>query len=278
MPAINIDPCTASVTPLECYFGGTLLSTATGYYWDVNGQVWLVTNWHVVTGRHPVTGEHQSATAGEPDLLKIDTFAGRNLNRRGQAVIKLRDDDGAPTWREHARWRSAADVVGIPLGEIGQHVIPLNTMPQLDAHVSVGNDVFVLGYPRGIGPERLAIWKRASIASEPDIDVDGCPLLLVDTATAKGMSGAPVIHRFRDLAREAGGSMIMGGDAFHLLGTYAGRLAGDSLAEVTLGRVWKARLLEEIARSGVEGSREPRSEATLFDFSNFTVGSLSLSG
>ena len=54
--------------------------------------------------------------------------------------------------------------------------------------------MFVLGYPKGIsGGRGFPIWKRASIATEPDIQHDGLPKLLVDTATREGMSGAPVV-------------------------------------------------------------------------------------
>lgn len=58
----------------------------------------------------------------------------------------------------------------------------------------VATDVFVLGYPKGIsGGGEFPIWKRASIATEPDIQLGTLPKMLVDTATREGMLGAPVI-------------------------------------------------------------------------------------
>lgn len=43
---------------------------------------------------------------------------------------------------------------------------------------------YVLGYPKGLhGGDDFPVWKRASIASEPDLDIDGLPKVLVDTAT-----------------------------------------------------------------------------------------------
>ena len=57
-----------------------------------------------------------------------------------------------------------------------------------------GDDCFVLGYPKNIDAGLdLPLWKRASIASEPSIDHGGLPRLLIDTATRKGMSGAPIV-------------------------------------------------------------------------------------
>jgi len=59
----------------------------------------------------------------------------------------------------------------------------------------VGHELFVLGFPEGISASDLPIWKRATIASEPNATVDGLPILLVDTATRRGMSGGPAIAR-----------------------------------------------------------------------------------
>jgi hypothetical protein len=54
-------------------------------------------------------------------------------------------------------------------------------------------DAFVLGYPRGMsGGGHFPVWKRATIATEPDIDLDGLPRFYIDTATREGMSGSPV--------------------------------------------------------------------------------------
>jgi hypothetical protein len=59
--------------------------------------------------------------------------------------------------------------------------------------LETGLDVFVLGFPRGMsGGAEFPIWKRGSIASEPNFDIDNLPKILIDTATREGMSGAPV--------------------------------------------------------------------------------------
>ena len=70
----------------------------------------------------------------------------------------------------------------------------LNAIPQFDAVYSVGSEVFVLGFPRGLRTQsNFPIWKRGTIATEPAIPRDdGAPLILIDAATRKGMSGSPV--------------------------------------------------------------------------------------
>lgn len=107
----------------------------------------------------------------------------------------------------------------------------------------VGDDVFVLGYPRGIdGGQGLPIWKRGTIASEPLIPVEGMPLLLVDTATRQGMSGAPVVARqHRGTARLPRGHLsLLSGEVTRFVGLYSSRDKGADEFEAQLGRVWTA--------------------------------------
>ena len=70
----------------------------------------------------------------------------------------------------------------------------------------------------------LPIWKRGSIASEPELPADDLPLFLVDSNTYKGMSGSPVY------ARTIGGYLSKQHEVFQMaarstrfLGVYSGR-------------------------------------------------------
>lgn len=261
MGIVRIDPCTAATTSISASFRGKKLSIATGFYWRAKSQVFLITNWHVVTGRHPETGAHLSPQAGEPDELEVDLLVDGDLNKRFPQHLQLYNG-GQPAWLEHRVWRSAVDVVAFPLGAMGAHCRPMNDIPYFPSARGIGDDVFVIGYPRGIGPDRHAIWKRASIASEPDVDVDRLPLRLIDTATTSGMSGSPVIQRCRGQGLQEDGTSVLGADGMRLLGVYSGRLNGPNENEVSLGRVWKEGLVAEIADLGVAGSREPRAKAS----------------
>jgi hypothetical protein len=75
------------------------------------------------------------------------------------------------------------------------HFYSINNMGSPDLLVGIGMDVFVLGYPFGPGKTGLPVWKRGSIASEPDLVPQVENYLLVDTASRPGMSGSPVILR-----------------------------------------------------------------------------------
>jgi hypothetical protein len=117
-------------------------------------------------------------------------------------------------------------------------------------------DVYVLGFPLGMtGGGQFPIWKRGTIASEPSIDLDGLPKFHIDTATRKGMSGAPVYAQEvgpivpEDPNDPAKGSI---GKARRFIGVYASRLNGDEFS-AQLGVVWKEAAIAEIVAGRKNG-------------------------
>ena len=53
------------------------LSVATAFVANHEGEHYLVTNWHVVTGRHPDTGQPMSTGAVLDDLSVLHNVAGQ---------------------------------------------------------------------------------------------------------------------------------------------------------------------------------------------------------
>ena len=93
------------------------------------------------------------------------------------------------------------------------------------------------------------IWKKASIASEPNIDIQQMPYFFIDTATRSGMSGSPVvIYRKRSFTIEEESTGKFSGHITKLIGVYSGRIGADSdmISDAQLGRVWKASVIDEI--------------------------------
>ncbi|MDU8942812.1 trypsin-like peptidase domain-containing protein [Ovoidimarina sediminis] len=111
-------------------------------------------------------------------------------------------------------------------------------------HINVTDECFVVGYPRGMrGDGRVPIWKRASIASEPNNTYAGDNKFLLDTATREGMSGSPVILRkgtYKVLTEVPSRVELEHED--YLMGVYSGRIGEDELG-VQLGCVWPVDLL-----------------------------------
>jgi hypothetical protein len=248
MSVSTIDLYSISTFPIEMFFNDTILSLGTAFGWEDSCQNFLITNWHNVSGRDPFTGKHLSNTGAEPNRFRV------LWNKKGAFGIKfaafedIRDQNGRPLWWVHPRLGHRVDVVAIPITPNSDvEPYPINRMPNDDLLLAVGMDVFVLGYPFGIGPACLPIWKRGSIASEPATSSDDPHYILVDTASRPGMSGSPVIRRSwgTHMLRDGG---VLGnlGAATTFVGVYSGRLTTNEPSDPQLGITWPVRLVEEI--------------------------------
>ena len=177
-------------------YNETPLSIATAFTRHHAGVVYLITNWHNVSGIDPFTGSHLSKTAAEPNRLNAFLNTRGMVGRKIKETIDLRDGDGNPMWLIHPTLGNKIDVVALQITpKIEPDWYHINDMPTEDLAVEVGHDIFVLGYPFGIGPGGFPIWKRGSIASEPRVFSEQQRYILVDTASREGMSGSPVIRR-----------------------------------------------------------------------------------
>ena len=257
-----------SLAPLRyvARFGETNLAVGTCFFYQHAAGLHLITNWHNVTGRHPVTLELLDKThAAIPDSFQIQVHHKGKLGRWRPATGSLYVDTERqqPRWLVHPQHGRHVDVVAMRVNlDDASECFPINTLDDTpDMVTRVGEDVFVLGYPKGItGGGFLPIWKRGSVATEPEVDRDDLPNFLIDTATREGMSGAPVIARSNSGSyRNTSGSTTMAiagpgiGRPTKLLGIYSGRLPGRSELDAQLGIVWKARVVDEIVagqRSG----------------------------
>jgi hypothetical protein len=108
-------------------------------------------------------------------------------------------------------------------------------------------DVFILGYPFGADPPGFPVWKRGSVASEPDLTRIGAGYMLVDTASRPGMSGAPVIRRsWGAHITETGIFPLSSTHATNLIGIYSGRLYTKEPTDAQIGMVWPVEDIEEV--------------------------------
>ena len=248
----NIDSLSLATTKLEMLCNGKELSHGSGFYYRKGDRLFLVSNWHVFSGCHPETRKSLHSRKWVPDAQKMYLQV---LNPEGvlQGVgytDNLRDSNGEAKWWEHPTLGSKVDVGVVELlGELKERQTHSTELTGGEAlQVKVGQDAFVLGYPRGIMKQGLLpVWKRASIASEPELDVDGKPVMLIDSGTREGMSGSPVIavSRSSGFLRDKNGNVQVA-DRARLLGIYSGRIGAETLDEIQLGICWKASLIDEI--------------------------------
>jgi len=231
------------------------LATATGFIVDRKGSHYLVTNWHVVSGRRTDTGQPLASTGAVPERLAIAHNVKGKLGTWTVREEPLYDGSGKPLWREHAKFGRKVDVVVLPLTQEADVDFypydPWSPGPGLAVAVTTG--VSIVGFPFGVtGGGAAGVWVRGWIATEPSLDFDGRPAFLVDSRTRPGQSGAPVIvfQSGGAVAMADGGTTIYGGAVEEFLGVYSGRINDQS----DLGYVWKASALQDIIDNGVPGT------------------------
>ena len=247
MKAPMIDHYSLATLPLEMRFGGVSLSWGTGFIWQHAEQFYLITNWHNVSGRDPFSQNHLSPTAAEPDRLHI-VWNEKGSTGKVPAELPIRGMDGEPLWLIHPALGNKVDVVAVPVKPPPDaDPYPINHMPSGGLLLQIGMDVFILGYPFGIGPHGLPVWKRGSIATEPNVINHERPFILVDSASRPGMSGSPVIRRTVDYhPMESGELTQSAGTMTRLVGVYSGRLATNDPNDPQLGLTWPIGFVEEI--------------------------------
>jgi hypothetical protein len=251
----TIDQYTLATVPIETYFGARKLAMGTAFVCEKDGNFYLITNWHNLSGKDPDTGKHLSKTLAEPDRMTVWWNLKGQMAGKFSATVLIRDPTtNRPLWRVHAVHGNKVDVVALPVTPLPTaEMYPINGMQSDSLLIQIGMDVYILGYPYGMGLVGLPVWKRASIATEPElVGIAPAPLyMLVDTASRPGMSGSPVIRRSWAIhLPKAGGTSVGNPTATELVGIYSGRIASSDPLDAELGMVWPVPLIWEILAAG----------------------------
>ena len=240
-----VDELSFSSIKISVLRGEIILGTATGFAVRWNGALFLVTTWHVVTGRHAQTGACIHNLATEPDAIAVDHHQNHLVGRWVRVRYPLFDANG-PMWLEHPSGCghiAGVDLVALPIqNPEGTMARPLKIAGsdaaalEMEAGVRVAAPVHVIGFPKGYGNAgQWPLWLTGHIASDPELDFDRLPRFLVDVRTRGGMSGSPVVIRT---------SRFIGGEQHtaKFLGIYSGRVHED----LDLGYVWRPQALREL--------------------------------
>lgn len=261
---IKPDPISLTTHHLHMGFSvsGLLLASGTGFVYRDASNYFLTTNWHNVTGRNPLNGEYFSVNAAAPDIISTLFRDKENPGNCHREIINLYQDEHMlePVWLEHPKYGRKVDAVAIPLNEKiteNYKLFAINDISFDDEFKEeVADEAFVVGYPfSDVTYMQMPIWKKASIASEPDINLNDVPKMLIDTATRPGLSGSPVIMQRIGIHGMKNGIMTGSeiiGRIRKFLGIYSGRIGEDEF-KAQLGIVWKARVVTEIIQGSQRG-------------------------
>jgi hypothetical protein len=149
---------------------GNARRSASSFFYSGGQQLFLITNWHVLTGVHPQTLKALDKTTGFiPDAIRIHwkqyVQVGEATAVRTQSVdLPLYDGASRPLWFEHAT-RQSVDIAALLLdrGRFSNCAnIAINEIEQEERlTVEAGEDCLILGFPEGLqGPAVTPIWNR----------------------------------------------------------------------------------------------------------------------
>lgn len=200
-----------------------IISTGSAFFYEVNGEWFLITNWHNFSGKHFLTNEPLGRTGRFPTFIKaklssyVPSVPGQA--ERHFTLLPRRIEiyqDHAPLWYQHPELGSSCDLVALPMNrppncpEFMHNAA--NRISNTRIPVKPGCTAFVIGFPRSLSVGfGLPLWKAGYIASEPHFDVTiggdvsefaglrggiQVPAFFIDSETREGMSGSPVFAAF----------------------------------------------------------------------------------
>src|SRR6516165_1261564 len=197
-----IDPFSRTVVHLTMYFKAQdsrasdrqKLATGTGFVRESGGRYFLITARHNLTGRHPDTDKPISVKCGIPNELDVEGF-------HLQESMKLYESSNDPNDAEHCPPRfwehptdPTIDIAVLPITVPSEWPMGLDesffdeNLNEMAVSLFVTQTCFVVGFPldlvdRSVPDHLLPIYKTANIASEPYIDFQGRPTLIIDATT-----------------------------------------------------------------------------------------------
>ena len=231
---------------LECYAAGSVLGSGTGFIVKRANTAFLITNWHVLSGRNPSTGKPLTTTGALPDVVAIWHHIRGKLGTWGRRFEALTNPDGSNKWLEHPDGRTI-DVVALPIttdDELQLYDLDLK-LAATDLILFPSEPVSIIGFPYGLSSGgRFPIWKTGHIASDIDLPYESLPAFVIDATTKPGMSGSPVVAR-RIGMYQTSQAIQMGGQATRFLGVYSGRIH----EQADVGIVWRPEVISSILHS-----------------------------
>ncbi|MGF1547617.1 MAG: serine protease [Thiotrichales bacterium] len=241
-----------------CTFAGQrLLTNASGFFFERDGRLFLVTSRHVII---------DEPSRHFPDRVEIElhTDPANMAKSIGFSIPLYRS--GKSVWRQA---RDSGGEVDIAVLEIARPALPASVAYSAftPAHlyrpldeVEVGATLLVVGFPLGFHDtlHHMPVVRQAVIASSFDLRFQGMGYFLTDARTHRGTSGAPVVMKVATPDPELGDLQ------WKLLGVHSARLdvgSRDADLDEALGLncTWYADILLTLTRadngSGAPGSR-----------------------
>jgi len=236
-----IDSLLLSATRIATFEHQWPLTTATGFFFERDERLFLVTSRHVLVDR---------PSGHLPNRIEIEFHTSETDLTRATRFSMLLYRDARSTWRQGTDNGGEIDLALIELdrAELPEATVlhaftPAHLLRSL-GDVEVGSSVLIVGFPLGFHDtvHHLPVVRQSVIASAFGVRFQGKGYFLTDARTHRGTSGAPVVMRDHDAAA-APGTL-----PWKLLGVHSAKLdmAGRDVAQdesLGLNCTWYADML-----------------------------------
>ena len=232
-----LDTLLLAATPIATFDNDRALTSASGFFFEREGRLFLVTSRHVLCDEPSGHFPNRVEVLFHTSAIDLSESVGLSL-----LIYK----EGRSIWRQGQDSGGDVDVAMIELerdalpAQSVFHAFTPGHLHRPPARVEVGHSLLVVGFPLGFHDtvHHLPVVRQAVVASAYGIRFQGKGYFLTDARTHRGTSGAPVV--MRDTAE--------GALPWKLLGVHAARLDmanRDRLEDESLGLncAWYADIL-----------------------------------
>ncbi len=212
-----VDPLFLAAPRVSTFLGTFALTNASGFFFERDGHLFLVTSRHVVIDE---TAQHL------PDRIEIELHTDDTDLTRSTGFSMLLYAEGQAVWRQGQDSGGDIDVAvlevdraHLPKNAIIRAFTPEHLQVSFGA-VAVDSPLLVVGFPLGFHDtvHHLPVVRTTGIASPFGIRFQGSGYFLTDARTHRGTSGAAVV--MRDTAPTAGTAAL----PWKLLGVHSSRM------------------------------------------------------
>ncbi|MFZ2974809.1 MAG: serine protease [Ferribacterium limneticum] len=189
-----IEPLLLAAARISTFNEKTLLTNASGFFFERDGRLFLVTSHHVVFDK-------KSKHFPTRIEIELHTNSANIAESTGFSIPLYRD--GKSLWRQGLDAAGEIDVAvieinrkALPKTAVYRAFSPQHLLTSLD-HVEVGSSLLIVGFPLGFHDalHHTPVVRHAIIASSFGLRFQGEGFFLTDARTHRGSSGAPVVMR-----------------------------------------------------------------------------------
>lgn len=188
------EPLLLTTSLVSTFLDQRKLTIATGFFFEREGRLYLVTNRHVLL---------DAQSNHFPDRIEIEFHTDIDNLTSSTTLSVLLYREGKSVWHQGNDTGGEIDVAvieidrsALPTSSVVQAFTPSHLVTALE-QIEVGTSILIVGFPLGFEDalHHLPVVRQAVIASSFGLRFQGQGYFLTDARTHGGSSGAPIVMR-----------------------------------------------------------------------------------